>query len=81
VPLAQKLLGAGVGADLAAAIAATTGDGGSGAAPLRSCRPVAAAPMPEVPGPLDAAWLGPHPLAVELRAPFSAQVGGGVAVA
>jgi hypothetical protein len=57
VPLTQQLLGAGIGADLLAAIAAATGRGA-----IRDHS--SAAPMAEVPRAGDATLLLPHPIAV-----------------
>ncbi len=83
MPLAQQLLGASVGANLPAAVMATTWE-----EELRSrsavlgCRgPIAAAAMAEIPGPLNAPWNRPDALAIELGAALLPQVRRGIALA
>jgi len=82
VPLPQQHLGLGVGADLAAAVPPLAWRWPRRCSSGLACRrPVPAAPMLELPGPLDAAGNAPHPQAVHLRAALSPEIGGGVAVA
>jgi hypothetical protein len=65
VPLAEEFLGALVGANLPAAVMATTWEEElrSGSTVLGCCGPIAAAAMAEIPGPLNAPWNRPGALA------------------
>lgn len=78
MPLPQQHLGLGIGADLAAAVPALTWRWARRWAIAQARRrSLAAAPVPEIPGPLDAAWgCGPHPQAAHLCVARSAQLGG-----
>jgi hypothetical protein len=74
VALAQQLLGAGIGADLLAAVAAAARGGAIGD---HHC----SAPPPEIPGPGDAAFLLPDAVAMPAGTELSIQVLLGVTTA